>query len=229
MEKNTLLLFDIDGTLLTTGKAGEKALRISFKRAFKREDDLAQIEIAGRTDSGIARQLFKFHGIEPSAENLALFFESYLEELAVQLPASIGRLLPGIPELLRALKADERVVLGLLTGNLARGAQLKLTHYGVWNYFEFGAFADDHHVRNELGPFACARAFERHKVNFHPERIFVIGDTPHDVECGRAIGAKTVAVATGGYTHEQLAACAPDFLFEDFSRTEELLAVFGLS
>ena len=82
--------------------------------------------------------------------------------------------------------------------------------------------------RNELGPFACARAFERHNVQFQPEQIFVLGDTPHDVECGRAIGAKTVAVATGNYTREQLAACLPDFLFDDFSQTEELLAAFGL-
>lgn len=225
---DTLLLFDIDGTLLTTGKAGEKALKISFKKAFGCEEDFAKVEIAGRTDSGIARQLFTLHNIELNSENLALFFESYLEQLALQLPASTGRLLPGIPELLRALKANQRVALGLLTGNLAKGAELKLTHYGVWHFFEFGAFADDHHVRNELGAFARARAFDRHNVEFQPERIFVLGDTPHDIECGRAIGARTVAVATGNYTCEQLAAFNPDFLFEDFSQTHELLAAFGL-
>lgn len=222
MAKDTLVLFDIDGTLLTTGKAGEKALGIAFKKLFKKDEFFSKVEIAGRTDSGIARELFALHGIEPSSEHLALFFATYLKELEQQLPANTGRLLPGVPELLRALQARPQVALGLLTGNLAKGAELKLTHYGVWHYFEFGAFADDHHIRNELGPFACARAASRHGVEF--QRVFVLGDTPHDIECGRAIGAKTVAVATGRFTVDELGACSPDLLFEDFSKTEDILS-----
>jgi phosphoglycolate phosphatase-like HAD superfamily hydrolase len=93
----------------------------------------------------------------------------------------------------------------------------------VWNFFEFGAFADDHHDRNELGKFARARAFERHGIEFPAERIYVIGDTPRDIECGRAIGAKTVAIATGHYSMAELAGHEPDFLFEDFSDTQRVL------
>ena len=126
------------------------------------------------------------------------------------------------------LRARPQVALALLTGNLERGAEIKLSYYGVWGYFEFGAYADDHCDRNRLGPFAQARAKERLGVEFPPERIFVLGDTPHDITCGRAIGAKTVAIATGGYTHEQLAAHQPDFLFDDLSDVSGVLAALGV-
>ena len=119
------------------------------------------------------------------------------------------------------------MVLALLTGNLARGAELKLTHYGVWDYFEFGAYADDHHDRNELGHFARTRAQERHGIKFPPERIYVLGDTPHDIACARAIGAKAVAIATGQYTHAQLAEHAPDFLFDDLADVSAVIAALS--
>ena len=118
--------------------------------------------------------------------------------------------------------------MALLTGNLERGAEIKLTHYGLWNYFEFGAYADDHSDRNRLGPFAQARAKEHHGVEFPPERIFVLGDTPHDITCGKVIGAKTVAIATGGYSREQLAAHAPDFLFDDLADVPGVLTALGI-
>src|SRR5207249_4822172 len=123
----------------------------------------------------------------------------YIKYLEQELRRREGRLLPGILELLEKLRALPHVSLALLTGNLSRGAQLKLTHYGVWEFFEFGAFADDHHDRNELGRFACARAREKHGVEFDCGRIYVLGDTPHDIDCGRAFGAKTAAIATGRY------------------------------
>ncbi|HZJ13769.1 MAG TPA: HAD family hydrolase, partial [Chthoniobacteraceae bacterium] len=140
-----------------------------------------------------------------------------------------GRLLPGVLPLLSALRSRSEAVLALLTGNLARGAELKLTHYGVWHYFEFGAYADDHHDRNQLGHFARERARERHGVEFPSERIFVLGDTPHDVSCARAVGAKAVAIATGNYPRERLAAAAPDFLFDDLSEVTAVLCALGLS
>jgi phosphoglycolate phosphatase len=223
-----LLLFDIDGTLIASGGAGERALRAAVREQFGIDDDLKTIEIAGRTDSGIARQLFARHGIEESPENFARFFDGYLHHLERLLPQIHGRLLPGILPLLEALKAHPDVVLALLTGNLARGARLKLTHYGVWHYFEFGAYADDHHDRNELGRFACARALEQRGCEFAPEQIFVLGDTPHDIACARAIGAKAIAVVTGGATREQLATHAPDFLFDDLSDLDAVLRAMGL-
>ncbi len=114
-------------------------------------------------------------------------------------------------------------MLGLLTGNLRRGAEIKLTQYGVWNYFEFGAYADDHHDRNELGHFARRRASEKRGVDFPAERIYVLGDTPHDVACARAIGAKAVAIATGAFSREALAACEPDCPFEDLGNLSAVL------
>jgi phosphoglycolate phosphatase-like HAD superfamily hydrolase len=221
-----LLLFDIDGTLMTSGGAGERALRRGFRDRFKIDDDLKKTEIAGRTDSGIARQMLAAHGLPETPENLTAFYDGYLQFLAEELPGSPGYLLPGILPLLEALKPRTDIVLGLLTGNLARGAEIKLTHYGVWHYFEFGAYADDHHDRNQLGHFARQRAQEKHGIEFPAERIFVLGDTPHDITCARAIGAKAIAIATGKFTVTELGALAPDFLFADLGDVPAVLEVF---
>jgi phosphoglycolate phosphatase-like HAD superfamily hydrolase len=217
-----LFLFDIDGTLLASGGAGIRALEAATLDVFGTKA-LDGVEIAGRTDSSIARQLFARHGQEATPENTARFFDGYLSHLAAFLPQVQGSLLPGVIALLDALKARTDCVLALLTGNLERGAHLKLTHYGVWHYFEFGAYADDHHDRNELGPVAQSRAKERLGLEFSPEDIFVLGDTPHDVSCARAIGAKAVAIATGRHTRRQLAECEPDFLFDDLSDVDSVL------
>jgi len=222
--EKTLLLFDIDGTLITSGGAGERALRIGFRERFGIDDDLKNVEIAGRTDSGIARAMLRTHGLAETPENIAAFVDSYLAQLTGQLSEAGGSLLPGVLVLLEKLKARADMVLALLTGNVARGAELKLMHYGVWSFFEFGAYADDHHDRNRLGPFAQRRALERHGIEFPPERIFVLGDTPHDIACARAIGAKAVAIATGKFTRAELAAHRPDFLFDDLSDLEAVLA-----
>jgi phosphoglycolate phosphatase len=223
MEKK-LILFDIDGTLLTTGGAGEQALRASVQERFGRSEDLAGIEIAGRTDSAIARALLAKHDVPDTPENLTALFDGYIHHLTRLLPMVPGRLLPGVISLLESLRARPDIVLGLLTGNLARGAELKLTHYGVWDFFEFGAFADDHHDRNQLGRFACARALERHGIEFPPERIFILGDTPHDIACARAIGARAIAIATGAYPRAALARFNPDFLFDDLESATAVLA-----
>ncbi|MEI8293532.1 MAG: HAD family hydrolase [bacterium] len=218
-----LLLFDIDGTLITSGGAGEEALKDAMKARFGVDEDLQGILLAGATDARIARELLAKHDIAGTAQNVTALLDEYLLHLSSRMALHNGRLLPGIVAVLEALVNRPEAVLALLTGNLTRGAEIKLTHYGVWKFFEFGAFADDHHDRNELGKFARARALERHGVEFPPERIFVIGDTPRDIECGRAIGAKTVAIATGHYAQTELAAHRPDFLFEDFSDTRRVL------
>jgi phosphoglycolate phosphatase len=221
-----LLLFDIDGTLLTSGGAGERALRRGFRDRFGIDDDLARVEIAGRTDSGIARRMLATHGLDETPENLAAFFDGYLHFLSEELPASPGTLLPGIVALLEALHPRPDIVLALLTGNLERGAEIKLTHYGVWHYFEFGAYADDHHDRNELGRFARTRAQEKHGIDFPSDHIFVLGDTPHDISCARAIGAKAIAIATGKFSQAELGALAPDYLFADLGDVPRVLEIF---
>lgn len=226
-KKTSLILFDIDGTLLTSGGAGERALRLGFAHAFGIKDDLHYLSVAGRTDSGIARQVLTHNGLQVTPENLERFFNGYLHFLPNQLLERPGQLLPGILNLLQELRKRTHLAVGLLTGNLERGAKFKLQHYGVHEFFEFGAFADDHHDRNQLGAFAKTRAETLHTTSFAPENIYILGDTPHDVECARSIGAKAVAVATGVFNCEQLAEYQPDFLFSDLSDLPSVLEALG--
>ncbi len=187
-------------------------------------DDLTDIEVAGKTDRAIIRDILRKHRMEPSAENIDKFATFYLSGLAAELSQRDGHVLPGILELLERLKPQPNLVLALLTGNLARGARMKLDHFGLWHYFEFGAFADDHHDRNELGAFARHRAQEQHGHEFDAADIDVIGDTGHDVACGKVFGARTIAVATGGWSYEALAKTNPDRIFRDFSDVNDAIA-----
>jgi phosphoglycolate phosphatase len=223
--RKKLLLFDIDGTLLLTGRAGEHALREALKERFGVDDDLAAISFAGSTDGAIVRQMFEANAIPHTPENVADLLDGYVHHLAQELPRREGKVLPGIVELLEALHQREDCVLGLLTGNIEKGAELKLSHYGVWDYFEFGAFADDHIDRNQLGPVAHTRAAERHGISFEARDIYVLGDTLRDIDCARAAGFVAVAIATGSCGKDELAAHQPDFLFEDLSDTRAVLAV----
>src|SRR6266513_810115 len=222
-----LLLFDIDGTLIHSGGAGVEALKRALTERFGIKDDLHDIEIAGMTDSGIVISILKKHQIPTTADNIAAFLDSYVHFLSNELPRRKGKLLPGVLELLEKLKTRKHVVLGLLTGNVSRGAQLKLDHYGVWHFFEFGAFADDHHDRNELGRFARARAKEKHRQEFAASEIDVVGDTPRDIACGKALGARTVAVATGRWSRDELEKYQPDFLIDDLSDVETIIDTLG--
>ena len=226
-KKKRLLLFDIDGTLIHSGGAGVEALKLALNERFGINDDLHDIEFAGMTDSGIVVSILIKHKIPATTENIAAFLDSYVHFLPRELPRRKGKLLPGVLELLKKLKTREHVVLGLLTGNVSRGAQLKLSHYGVWHFFEFGAFADDHHDRNELGAFARARAQEKHGREFSSDKIDVIGDTPRDIACGKALGARTIAVATGSWSREKLAQHAPDVLIDDLSEVDRLIDRLG--
>src|SRR5213595_3380098 len=225
--RKRLLLFDIDGTLIHSGGAGVHALIAAFRERFGITDDLRGIEIAGMTDSGIVTSILKKHNIPATTENVSAFLDSYVHFLSLELPRREGKLLPGVLELLEELKSRPHLVLALLTGNVSRGAQLKLEHYGVWHLFEFGAFADDHRDRNRLGPFARARAKEKHGREFSAAEIDVIGDTPRDIDCGKSFGARTIAVATGTWSRDQLANYQPDFLIEDLSDVETIINTLG--
>ena len=226
-KQQRLLLFDIDGTLIHAAGAGVHSLQLSLVERFGIKDDLADIEIAGMTDSGIVMSILNKHSISPTNENLAAFLDTYVHFLSLELPRRAGLVLPGVLDLLNKLKARPHLILALLTGNVSRGAQLKLEHYGVWHFFEFGAFADDHHDRNQLGAFAQARAQEKHGREFRADQIDVIGDTPRDIACGKAFGARTVAIATGSWPRSELAAHNPDFLFDDLSNVDEVIQVLG--
>src|SRR6059036_2399437 len=222
-----LLLFDINGTLIHSGGAGVHALKSAFRERFGIADDLHDIEIAGMTDSGIVISILNKHKIPATNENVSAFLDSYVHFLSLELPRRKGKLLPGVLELLEKLKSRPRLVLALLTGNVSRGARLKLEHYGVWHFFEFGAFADDHRDRNQLGRFARARAKEKHGREFAASEIDVIGDTPRDIACGKALGARTVEVATGKWSREKLAEHHPDILIDDLSDVDRLIDALG--
>lgn len=221
-----LLLWDIDGTLIASGGAGMRALQTALKNVFGLEGSLADIDFAGRTDTWIMRAAFLKFGLPATEENFARYFDGYVAALPAELVNPQARVLPGVRELLHAAVAHGQIAQGLLTGNRRRGAQVKLTYHGLWEYFEFGAFGDDSEHRNELGPHAVRRALERHGVDFAADRIWVIGDTPHDIACGKNIGARTLAVGTGGSKLEQLRAHTPTAALENLSDTEAVMRLF---
>jgi phosphoglycolate phosphatase len=210
----TLLLWDIDGTLLASGGAGMRALRVALERVFDRNGSLDDIDWSGRTDRFIFAQVFERFGIPATQANIDRYVEGYAEALPAELARSAS-VLPGVLEVLTAADARPDIVQGLLTGNLRRGAEIKLGHHGLWDFFAFGAFADDSPNRNELGPHALRRAAEHAGALFQPDRVWIIGDTPHDIACGRVIGARTLALPTGHHPAEELAAHHPTALLRD--------------
>jgi phosphoglycolate phosphatase len=221
-----LILWDIDGTIIVSHGAGVRAMEKALTKRFGVTCDLTKIDWAGRTDSWITGEVLRHTGLPDTPQNSHDYLEAYLELLPQELQTGRqGQVLPGVLELLETLKHRPDVAQGLLTGNLKRGAELKLTHYRVWHYFEFGAFADDSPRRNDLGPHALRRAKERHAVDFRPVRTVIIGDTPHDIECGQVIGAQTIGVATGRYSVAELAAHRPTAVFQDFADTAAFLRV----
>ena len=227
MPAKRLLLWDIDGTLITTGAAGQRALVRATAERFGGKGDLTDVEIAGRTDTGIAQQILRKYDAPITDENVDSFLDLYVRLLAEELPQRQGRVLPGVLELLQRSAQQPNTTLGLLTGNLERGAKLKLEHYKLWHFFAFGAFSDDHHDRNQLGSFALSRAQAGTGIKFAGSQVDVIGDTGHDIACGKAFGARTVAVATGSWSREKLAEHQPDFLFDDLSKVDEVIQLLG--
>jgi phosphoglycolate phosphatase-like HAD superfamily hydrolase len=219
----TLVLWDIDGTLIQSGGAGERALIAALRDEFDVVGTLENIEIAGRTDHWIARRVLAKFALPDTSENIARYLASYLRALPRELDNPEARTLPGVRELLMILGQRGDIAQGLLTGNLRRGAEIKLSHHELWAYFLFGAFADDAEMRDELGPHAVRRAGELHSVEFMADRVFVIGDTPHDIACGKAIGARTIGVATGRFSLNELRACKPTAVFQDLSDTAAVL------
>ena len=220
----TLLLWDIDGTLIDSARAGERALLRLLRENYRRDyGTQLPVGLAGRTDLSIFADLFRAIEVEASSEQRAGFQKAYLALLGETLPAGRARLHAGIQAAVEAVHAHKEIHQGLLTGNLREGARLKLSHLGIWKYFEFGAFADDSANRNELGPFALRRAKEKLGLDFAPDRVFIIGDTEHDIACGKAIGAKTIAVATGSSSVEELQAFHPTYVLPDLSDTAALL------
>ncbi|MBL8792826.1 MAG: haloacid dehalogenase-like hydrolase [Planctomycetia bacterium] len=216
-------LFDIDGTLVSSGGAGKAAMDAALLSAFGVRHGTDGVPFSGRTDRSILRDLFRKNGIEETDANRERFLAEYLQHLPTTLQSHPGRVLPGIAVLLEQLQRHGQVVLGLLTGNIRHGARIKLGHFGLFEHFAFGGFGDLHHERDDVAREAFTLV-ERH-LAAPPiaDRLWVIGDTPLDVRCARAIGAQVVAVATGVHGLDELAASHPDLLMADFSDPEPLL------
>jgi phosphoglycolate phosphatase-like HAD superfamily hydrolase len=206
-----LVLFDIDGTLILSGRAGIRGMNRSFERLFNVPGALDQVTLAGRTDRAIVMEALTRAGQMVDDDAIVRVRDAYLEDLreaiADKTVPSAG-VLPGVIDLLDEL-ARENICVGLLTGNFEDAAAIKLGHYGLWNRFSFGAFGDLHADRRSLVPVAVAAAAAAGHGAFEPERVIVIGDTPLDVDCAHAYGARAVAVATGPFSHEALAEHRP--------------------
>ena len=203
MGRAALWLFDIDGTLLDTAGAGMAALRGAAGDLFG--GPAPDLDLAGATDLGVVAAIFDHFGAEPVPEVVDRFFESYLRRLEFNLTGGEfqPRLLPGVGELLGHLSA-EGITVGLLTGNIEAGAMVKVRRFGLDPHFPFGAYGGEHADRNRLGPLAVERASRHTGRDFAPGDILVIGDTPKDIACAAAIGARCLAVATGHCGREAL-------------------------
>jgi phosphoglycolate phosphatase-like HAD superfamily hydrolase len=223
----TLLLWDIDGTLINSGGAGMRALRTALKNCFNIDGSLDDIDFAGRTDRWIMRRVFAKFALPATEENFTRYLEGYLAALPAELAGPGAHVLPGVRDLLLAAAARADLTQGLLTGNMRRGAEIKLGFHGLWTHFPFGAFADDGELRNDLGPHALRRARAHTGREFSPERIWVIGDTPHDIACGRAIGARTLALATGSHSASDLAAHQPNAVLADLADASAFWQILG--
>jgi phosphoglycolate phosphatase-like HAD superfamily hydrolase len=213
-----LVLFDIDGTLVHTGHAGTQAFAKTFATEFKLHHGTEKIKFSGRTDVSLVREFFHIHALPETPEHFTQFFARYVFWLDHILARSRTQICPGVGELIRDLQIlPQPPALGLLTGNIRLGAEIKLRHFGLWEFFQFGGFADDHEERDHIAAAALARARRVLGKDLQPQEVVVIGDTPFDVRCGKFIGAKTLAVATGGAKLDGLKKCQPDLAVADLT------------
>jgi phosphoglycolate phosphatase-like HAD superfamily hydrolase len=214
-----LVLFDIDGTLIRTGGAGVKAFGKTFAAEFNLPEATKNVVFQGRTDVSLVRQILRENKLEESPANFARFFDRYPFWLDHYLHHLDGGPCEGVHEFIDALlHAPNKPVLGLLTGNIRLGAELKLRRYNLWDPFEIGAFADDHEDRNCIAGVAHQRANQRFRRKLKGDEILVVGDTPHDIECGKSIGAKVLAVGTGGVKLSELRAHRPTYTISDLTQ-----------
>jgi phosphoglycolate phosphatase-like HAD superfamily hydrolase len=227
---DTLLLFDIDGTLLDTGGAGAGALLDAAESVFGvRREDLPPLDLAGATDGGVIRKLFEDAKHEFGEEKAEAFRDCYLVRLQERLrhPGFAGCLLGGVAPLLSRLGQSNGFAIGLLTGNLRRGAAYKLDRFGIAHHFADGGFGDDGEHRNDLGPIAVRRMEARTGRTFPPAQVIVLGDTPKDIACAHAMGARCLAVATGKFDRASLTPFEPWMLLDDLTDEDRVVDALG--
>jgi len=213
-----LYLFDIDGTLVDTGGAGMAALTEATREMFGH--DGPALDLAGSTDLGIIANIHTHFEIEPTPERILAFFEIYHGRLEWNLANGgfAGRVFDGVVDILAELNGRNVATVGLLTGNTAGGAARKMRHFGLANHFPFGAYGCDHADRNLLGPIALERAAAHAGRKFTAKETLVIGDTPKDIACAHAIGARCLAVSTGSFSAEALEMHGADHVVESLEQ-----------
>jgi len=217
----TVLFWDIDGTLLTTAKGGMFAWDDAVKEITGRDFALASMRIPGMTDYQIAVRTLESLDLPATGDMLERLVRRYEELLPTSLPRKVGHVLPNVRSILEGLVGRDDVRSYLLTGNTRGGAHAKLTHYGLWSFFPDGAFAEDAKERSTIAHRAMTLARRAGPVT--AADAFVIGDTPHDIDCANAIDVRTIAVATGGYTLDELSAHAPWRLFDQLPPLEDFV------
>ena len=215
-----VVLFDIDGTLIRSGGAGLHALMKALREEFGVSDP-QPVPLHGCTDRGITRELFELNGVDHHEDNWHRFVDSYLSHLRLQLTEQSGAVLPGVIDVLEPLFAHESVYLGLLTGNVRRGADLKLQHFELDHYFGEGGFGDHHEDRNDVAHAARETVEKAIGRDVNEDRLWIVGDTPNDIRCGRAINAQVLAVCTGGSERDDLAHWKPDLLVDDLTQCDK--------
>jgi len=227
-----LVLFDIDGTLILSGKTPRRAITQAMEKIFGTSGQVDQYPFSGKTDLQIIYEVMIGAQIEESEVKAKIdeAIRQYVQLIRTYLRPEEITVLKGITNLLSSLKEDSGIVLGLLTGNVMEGAKIKLSRAGLDTYFfngdgPVGAFGSDSMLRDDLPKIAVDRALKRFGHHFLGKEVVIIGDSPFDVSCGRSLGVKSVAVATGWHTTAELAVHGPDYLFEDFSNTSQALRV----
>lgn len=218
-----LLLFDIDGTLLISKGAGRRSMQRAFRQMTGKEDFTTDgVDFSGRTDPEIVKDIFVRNGFsaEDASSWLSDALEAYVEAFQEGYTPDDFIALPGVPSLIEKLHETPDVQLAILTGNLETTAYLKLQSIGVDRYFPFGAFSSDHADRYQLPRIAVKRAYDHTGRAFNGKNVVIIGDTRHDILCGRDIDVFAVAVSTGHYSSEDLHLHGPDALLEDLSNAE---------
>ena len=209
---NKLILFDIDGTLIDSGEAGTRSLDRAFFELFGIRDAFKEIKMAGKTDIQIIREGLRFHGLPDGNGAVEKITQRYIDILKGEVQNPWRKAKPGVYDILEVLH-NRKMHVGLLTGNLEKGARIKLGPFELNRYFPAGAFGSDHEDRDELLPIAIDR-FSDLGINVLPERCIVVGDTPRDVQCSKIHGAYCIAVATGPYSKQKLESTGADLVIE---------------
>ena len=220
-----ILLFDIDGTLLLSGRAGYRALTSAFEELFGVAGGFDHVPVAGMTDRLILTEALKQAEVTADPAQRVRFHRRYCELFAdeIHFPGPRKGLMPGVLALLERLSHCDQVRCGLVTGNFAEPAQIKLEHFNLWRFFTFGAYGDDAPVRDDLVPIAVERAGRDGMTVGVPTDVVVIGDTPLDVQCATVAGARSIAVATGSYDEAALRQTNADTVLADLSETDAVM------